>query len=368
MRWDTNGDGIADFEELVFSLDSIPAGALKFRVDLTESTLVLKGGWKVDVPLALIWTGEASYSEISRRIEKENIPDYVKENYPQFDDCLVPVNLSCEDQGIRMDIIYGAVREQEALFVYSVEDQEGARIMESVSACPVLDSDLQVRATYAQLAYDNPVGRYTGVVHYRYDNLSDISQNGEIGLGIHGMQNIQSETWHLEDLLREYVGYDYLVDLPVLLEYKVKNNFDGKIEYYTNEDYQKLGLKVLDGEDVYYLSGDIHVNGIGTAEGMIHLQLAYLRESDEYASRTVNVSCYEPGTDADLPAWARPLAWDINNDGIADYEEYIFPYDPEALDNLRLEVTVTESDPAIEGEWKVRIPLARFPFLDTESI
>ncbi|MBQ6061314.1 MAG: hypothetical protein IJL36_07710 [Clostridia bacterium] len=368
MRWDTNGDGIADFEELVFSLDSIPAGALKFRVDLTESTLVLKGGWKVDVPLALIWTGEASYSEISRRIEKENIPDYVKENYPQFDDCLVPVNLSCEDQGIRMDIIYGAVREQEALFVYSVEELEGACIMESVSACPVLDSDLQVRATYAQLAYDNPVGRYTGVVHYRYDNLSDISQNGEIGLGIHGMQNVQSETWHLEDLLREYVGYDYLVDLPVLLEYKVKNNFDGKIEYYTNEDYQKLGLKVLDGEDVDHLSGDIHVNGIGTAEGMIHLQLAYLRESDEYASRTVNVSCYDRGTDADLPAWAQPLAWDINNDGIADYEEYIFPYDPEALDNLRLEVTVTESDPAIEGDWKVRIPLNRFPFLDTESL
>ncbi len=365
MRWDADGDGDTDFEEFVFTLSGKPAGALEYQVQIDETVQVLKTGWKVEVPLTCIWTGEASYSEISRRIEKENIPDYVKENYPQFDDCLVPVNLSCEDQGIRMDILYGAVREQEALFVYSVEDLEGARIMESVSARPVPDSDLPVRAAYAQLAYDDPVGRYTGVVHYRYNNLSEISRNGEIGLAICGIQNLHSETWHLEDLLREYDGHADLADLPVLLEYKVKNNFGGNIKYYTNEDYRKLGLKVLDGEELAHLGSDIRVNGIGTADGMLHLQLKYVGESDEYASRTVQVSCNERGTDADLPAWTRPMAWDTNNDGIADFEEYVFPCDPEALDSLRLEVTVTESDPAVEGEWTVQVPLARFPFLDT---
>ena len=364
-RWDADGDGDTDFEEFVFTLNGKPAGALEYRVDLTETTQVLNAGWKVEVPLAVVWKGEASYSEISRRIEKKSIPDYVAENYPQFNDCLVPVNLSCEDQGIRMDIIYGAVREQEALFVYSVEDLEGARIMESVSARPVPDSDLPVRASYAQLAYDDPSGRYTGVVHYRYNNLSEISRNGEIGLAICGIRNLHSETWHLENLLREYDGHADLVDLPVLLEYKVKNNFGGNIRYYTNEDYRKLGLKVLEsGEELEHLGDGIRVSAIGTAEGMLHLQLKYIGESDEYASRTVQVSCNECGTDADLPAWTRPMAWDTNSDGIADFEEYVFPCDPEALDNLRLEVTVTESDPAIEGEWMVQVPLARFPFLD----
>ena len=364
-RWDADGDGDTDFEEFVFTLNGKPAGALEYRVDLTETTQVLNAGWKVEVPLAVVWKGEASYSEISRRIEKKSIPDYVAENYPQFNDCLVPVNLSCEDQGIRMDIIYGAVREQEALFVYSVEDLEGARIMESVSARPVPDSDLPVRASYAQLAYDDPSGRYTGVVHYRYNGLSEISRNGEIGLAICGIRNLHSETWHLENLLREYDGHADLVDLPVLLEYKVKNNFGGNIRYYTNEDYRKLGLKVLEsGEELEHLGDGIRVSAIGTAEGMLHLQLKYIGESDEYASRTVQVSCNECGTDADLPAWTRPMAWDTNSDGIADFEEYVFPCDPEALDNLRLEVTVTESDPAIEGEWMVQVPLARFPFLD----
>ena len=364
-RWDADGDGDTDFEEFVFTLNGKPAGALEYRVDLTETTQVLNAGWKVEVPLAVVWKGEASYSEISRRIEKKSIPDYVAENYPQFNDCLVPVNLSCEDQGIRMDIIYGAVKEQEALFVYSVEDLEGARIMESVSARPVPDSDLPVRASYAQLAYDDPSGRYTGVVHYRYNGLSEISRNGEIGLAICGIRNLHSETWHLENLLREYDGHADLVDLPVLLEYKVKNNFGGNIRYYTNEDYRKLGLKVLEsGEELEHLGDGIRVSAIGTAEGMLHLQLKYIGESDEYASRTVQVSCNECGTDADLPAWTRPMAWDTNSDGIADFEEYVFPCDPEALDNLRLEVTVTESDPAIEGEWMVQVPLARFPFLD----
>ena len=364
-RWDADGDGDTDFEEFVFTLNGKPAGALEYRVDLTETAQVLNAGWKVEVPLAVVWKGEASYSEISRRIEKKSIPDYVAENYPQFNDCLVPVNLSCEDQGIRMDIICGAVKEQEALFVYSVEDQEGARIMESVSARLVPDSDLPVHAAYAQLAYDDPSGRYTGVVHYRYNNLSEISRNGEIGLAICGIRNLHSETWNLEDLLREYDGHADLVDLPVLLEYKVKNNFGGNIRYYTNEDYRKLGLKVLEsGEELEHLGDGIRVSAIGTAEGMLHLQLKYIGESDEYASRTVQVSCNECGTDADLPAWTRPMAWDTNSDGIADFEEYVFPCDPEALDNLRLEVTVTESDPAIEGEWMVQVPLARFPFLD----
>ena len=365
-RWDADGDGDTDFEEFVFTLNGKPAGALEYRVDLTETAQVLNAGWKVEVPLAVVWKGEASYSEISRRIEKKSIPDYVAENYPQFNDCLVPVDLSFEDQGIRMDIICGAVTEKEALFVYSVEDLEGARIMESVSARPVPDSDLPVRAAYTQLAYDDPVGRYTGVVHYRYNNLSEISRNGEIGLAICGIQNLHSETWNLEDLLREYDGHADLVDLPVLLEYKVKNNFGGNIRYYTNEDYRKLGLKILEsGEELEHLGDGIRVSAIGTAEGMLHLQLKYVGESDEYTSRTVQVSCNECGTDADLPAWTRPMAWDTNSDGIADFEEYVFPCDPEALDNLRLEVTVTESDPAIEGEWIVQVPLARFPFLDT---
>ena len=364
-RWDADGDGDTDFEEFVFTLNGKPAGALEYRVDLTETAQVLNAGWKVEVPLAVVWKGEASYSEISRRIEKKSIPDYVAENYPQFNDCLVPVDLSFEDQGIRMDIICGAVTEKEALFVYSVEDLEGARIMESVSARPVPDSDLPVRAAYAQLAYDDPSGRYTGVVHYRYNNLSEISRNGEIGLAICGIQNLHSETWHLENLLREYDGHADLVDLPVLLEYKVKNNFGGNIRYYTNEDYRKLGLKILEsGEELEHLGDGIRVSAIGTAEGMLHLQLKYIGESDEYASRTVQVSCNECGTDADLPAWTRPMAWDTNSDGIADFEEYVFPCDPEALDNLRLEVTVTESDPAIDGEWMVQVPLARFPFLD----
>lgn len=365
-RWDADGDGDTDFEEFVFTLNGKPAGALEYRVDLTETAQVLNAGWKVEVPLAVVWKGETSYSEISRRIEKKSIPDYVAENYPQFNDCLVPVDLSFEDQGIRMDIICGAVTEKEALFVYSVEDLEGARIMESVSARPVPDSDLPVRAAYAQLAYDDPSGRYTGVVHYRYNGLSEISRNGEIGLAICGIQNLHSETWHLENLLREYDGHADLVDLPVLLEYKVKNNFGGNIRYYTNEDYRKLGLKVLEsGEELEHLGDGIRVSAIGTAEGMLHLQLKYIGESDEYASRTVQVSCNECGTDEDLPAWTRPMAWDTNSDGIADFEEYVFPCAPEALDNLRLEVTVTESDPAIEGEWTVQVPLARFPFLDT---
>ena len=179
FRWDADGDEVTDFEEFVFTLNGKPAGALKYQVDIIETARVLNDGWNVDIPLSSVWKGEASYSEISRRIERENIPDYVSENYPQFNDCLVPVNLSCEDQGIRMDIIYGAVREQKALFVYSVEDLEGARIMDSVICCPVIGTDSGTSDfqpyQFSMLYYDYTDCRYTGTVSARPSAVSGSS-------------------------------------------------------------------------------------------------------------------------------------------------------------------------------------------------
>ena len=131
MRWDTDRNGDPDFEEFVFSIDPEVAGSLRYRVDITETTEVVEENWEVKVPLSGIWTGVAEYSDIVDDIALYPggwTPADVYELYPQFKGELVPVHLTSEDQGIRLDVMYSAVKEHEAVLIYSLEDLDGERV------------------------------------------------------------------------------------------------------------------------------------------------------------------------------------------------------------------------------------------------
>ena len=46
---------------------------------------------------------------------------------------LVPLNLSCENDGIRLELLAAAVTERETLIIYSMQDLEGDRIQRNSS-------------------------------------------------------------------------------------------------------------------------------------------------------------------------------------------------------------------------------------------
>jgi hypothetical protein len=365
IRWDENGDEVTDFEEFVFTLNGKQAGSLEYRVEIAETTEVLADGWKVEVPLQDVWAGTATYTDIVHRIVQESIPLYVKENYPQLGRRLVLIDRGYEFQGIEMRVLYGAVTEQEALFVYSLEDLEDTRITKDLICQPSIKSDSQSGSQlrmFGRLSYDELPCRYTGIVRYQYNDLSEISNNGEIEMTVYTIDNLCGETWHLEDLLRKYDGHASLAELPVLLSHTVKSFNDEEIEYYTYEDYKKMGLKVLESnEALYSLNDNTCVSAIGMAEGMIHVQLEHLNGSNKFGVKNVEVSCSGTGIGAGFPV----IAWDTDNDNIEDFEEYVFPCGPEIPDNLRLEVTIRETESEINGEWKVRMPLDQFTTPDT---
>ena len=47
----------------------------------------------------------------------------------------------------------------------------------------------------------------------------------------------------------------------------------------------------------------------------------------------------------------------MNGDGLADFEEYVFPCDPENLENLHIQAGFLESERVADGNWVVEIPL-----------
>ena len=369
MRWDTDGDGDPDFEEFVFPIDPEGTGPIRFRIDITETTDTLEDNWEVKVPLADVWTGASPQPEIvTAEADLDYIAKLEKVTSSGLISYLVPVGLSCEDEGIRLDVVCAAADEHEALIVYTVQDLEGDRINKNTYITPYMPcSPADAGETLITLEYNDAEHLGTHAVRYKYNSLSEFCGNSAIPLAIPEIFELSSPDIPLQDLLREYDGHAGLVELPQLLEYKVKNNRGGVIEYYTTEDYRRAGLKVLDYSSPLSvpLSGDISLSGIGIIDGMIHVQLQYRQKGEQEnlidylnSMPAVNMFWIGTGTDAGLPAWTRGMRWDVNGDGLADFEEYAFPCDPENLENLYIELSLVESRLIAAGNWNVDIPLA----------
>ena len=61
------------------------------------------------------------------------------------------------------------------------------------------------------------------------------------------------------------------------------------------------------------------------------------------------------------------MRWDVNGDGLADFEEYVFPCDPENLENLSIQAGFAESKWIAGGNWIVEIPLKDIVTENTKS-
>ena len=357
FRWDADGDEVTDFEEFVFTLNGKPAGALKYQVDIIETARVLNDGWNVDIPLSSVWKGEASYSEISRRIERKNIPDYVSENYPQFNDCLVPVNLSCEKSGIRLDVLYGAAQENEALLIYSVQDTEGDRINE-LTVDPVFPGMTGYDSYSGVLhEYDAENHRITAGMVIRYDDLESCLEESAIPLDMTYLEVCSKATAEYEQPRREVI-IPGLVQLPELMDYCIRSDSDGKREYYTTEDYRALGRKVID----YSLPGGHPVSDhvlLSHAEAYgseFHVQLQYT-DWAYWPLRDAKVVLLDKEGHETTPGWDGHMRWDTDNDGDPDFEEFVFPIDPKGTGPIRFRVDIIETREVLEDSWEVKIPL-----------
>ena len=64
----------------------------------------------------------------------ETVNGWLYQQWPRLATLLMPVNMSCEDQGIRMEVISAVAEGNEVLINYSMQDLEGNRIDENSSA------------------------------------------------------------------------------------------------------------------------------------------------------------------------------------------------------------------------------------------
>ena len=292
--------------------------------------------------------------------QPEEQPEYLSHisySDPELVNSLVPVNISYEKEGIKLDVLYGTAQENEALLVYSVTDTEGERINE-LTENPVFPGMAGYDSYTGVLhEYDAENHRITEGIVIRYDDLDACLEESTIPLDMTYLEVCSKVTATYEQPRRETV-IPGLVELPELMDYYIKSVSGGKREYYTTEDYKALGRKVIDysSPEGRILSKYVLLSHAEAYGDEFHVQLQYT-DWAYWPLREVDVVLLDSEGRETRASWDGHMRWDADGDGDPDFEEIIFPIDPEGTGPIRFRIDITEATDTLEDSWEVKVPL-----------
>ena len=299
--------------------------------------------------------------------------------WPEAADFLMPVNVSCESEGIRMEVLSAVVRDGKAHVTFSMQDLEGDRL------------DEYTAPSFSELAF--PAEARTDAEDVPVSTIANLSYDAETRTGIYAQEFVYDPALVGEDYeIPLYIQYLYMrkydaVDLEPLLE---KHGRDAEAVQAPDNARPLLGndpasrtVLASAGDLQIPLNDYVELSDIGWIDGQLHVRIHYLPEKmgkDETGVTHPLVFSYVQMMGADgLSPWIRykdredsinfGWAWDDDGDGFGEWEEYIFPCTPDEVreGTLRAVTNFIGETEAIEGNWYVKIPLRKIQFEDPDQ-
>ena len=116
------------------------------------------------------------------------LPEHFKEwvEVPELTDRLVPLDLSCEKDGIRLEVTWGAATDIGALFIYTMQDLQGARFEPNTAMrldmLPVDDWF----SGFTVLDVNNN-RKFTMAAFYSYESPETVTKDNVMTLGVRAL-------------------------------------------------------------------------------------------------------------------------------------------------------------------------------------
>ena len=154
-----------NWTELVFDAASTDPDQLELEVEFSHAENSVSGIWSAVIPVG-------SYEEETGAGQEPASVEEALQMYGLYNaDRLKPLNLSCEDQGIRLEVISGLAEGNESWLLCSLQDLEGDRIDRSTADCLTMDTGIGELYSYSgfPLYYDEVEHKLTFKVHNTYD-------------------------------------------------------------------------------------------------------------------------------------------------------------------------------------------------------
>lgn len=310
---------------------------------------------------------EETAAELDALPTNERAKAILERSYPEFAADLKPLNISCEDQGLRINLDYGVIKGEQGCFIWTLEDPEGKIIKEGLD--PLLqfdffDSDRNgngyVSDVSSYVDYEKRTASFSGMYKFSHayqlwDYLVEMCFTNPV--------NELVENVDLTAALREYGKVTEGVKAPT--EAAAANMF-----YVVDEDASQppeitKDLKVLDYThplDIPLIR-DISLTGIGWIDNQLHIQVHYTGDTTDRP--------WGPGVgywDAYLTAFLSDarlsysyytwMEWNENNYGAYKWKEFVLDCSPDDINQLTLQAQCNVIVDTSIGHWSVNVPLS----------
>ncbi len=285
----------------------------------------------------------------------ESVNDLLYRVWPWAAQALKPVNLSCEDQGIRMEVESAVLRGNEALVTLTMRDMTGDRLDETMDLfdSEALHLPYDGSGTCALLNFDAETRTASFAVYMKFDMDGSPAESDKVTFSVSQfLTKKRHVTVDLTPLLGEIRAAD-TVPVPGRIR-----GGGGSGALSGNE---KNAVKVLNPENSLEIpvTEGVTLCGAGIADGVLHVQMRYddIFHTDNHGFLTLSDADGKEYGHGELPDGIGSVSWFGRETNGDSWEEYLFTDYPENLENMALTGEFWTADPAVEGCWQVTFPL-----------
>ena len=260
-----------------------------------------------------------------------------------------PVQRSCTDNGIRMEVISADISGSEARVLLSLQDIEADRIdgtidlfdsyrinipFDNVGHCSFSEYDADTKTAYFVVNIERMDGK----------DIPNRKITFSVGQLFAHKQHIES-----------YIDGIDLSTVSEAAETFKPEWINGCSDRITPEIAESMDFIVPSDTPLCYAADGMGITGIGFADGKLHIQL--FNETKHTTDNHGYLSIVRSdGTKITAEGYASFKNGDSN---FNSYEEYIYNVSPEELSDSRLYGEFVTAPPCIEGNWQVTFRLEK---------
>lgn len=269
--------------------------------------------------------------------------------FPTIAQKLKPIQMSCEDEGILMEVISADVTDTEANIFISLTDIEGDRLDSTTDLFDSYDirRPFDSSATCTRVSFDAETKTVTYLISIDWHNT----------VGVLGSK----VTFSLGEILtnkQKYEGYLNGIDLSKV--YEAESTM--KVDSIRGGSYDDENMELLDEDDVYLKPNnngiadlpvdEVKLTGMGYIDGKLRIQ-CYFKNIFEYDNHGYILLVDENGNR--IHGEQSVSFWD--SEGCGSYDETVYDITPEELSKCRLYGYFVTCDTNIDGDWEVTFEL-----------